>query len=378
MNRNLTWKLSRVMTAQAPFAALNHLPGQQGLDLALAAMGKAGAPQQLLDAVRNAMKNFVEVAQRHVGDRDHLELALESMGLFERESRLETGRELAYRGNSMIWGVQARTRFAVTVVGPDGEGAMGFAQVAGLIGFRRLRPTARWRLARRQVQDDSGKEMANIGLEEIEARGPGDTPFIVKEFCSPGVPQIEMVPGPEGLEYILPGGPVGNQGAFDVFFGFIARGLPMYRDNTNMFGSSGTSITLPAETLLCDLIIHRGVPMPHKPEFLTYGFPHGGADGPGSQTVQNELPINQDIIELAGSPPAVATPLVPNYRQLIARIYERMGWTPSEFRGYRVQMPFPAMSSRVVVRWPLPEAPGKNGHLPAAASLAAKGLIDGR
>jgi hypothetical protein len=31
-----------------------------------------------------------------------------------------------------------------------------------------------------------------------------------------------------------------------------------------------------------------------------------------------------------------------------------MGWKPSEFRGVRVQMRFPPMGTRMVIRWKLP------------------------
>src|SRR5688572_14123794 len=55
LNRNLTWKLSRVMTAPEAFASLNHLPGQQGLQLAMNAFENAGAPTPTLKQVRTAL-----------------------------------------------------------------------------------------------------------------------------------------------------------------------------------------------------------------------------------------------------------------------------------------------------------------------------------
>lgn len=357
INRNLTWKLSRVMTAADPFAALNHLPGQQGMELAVGALGKAGAPEDALGQVRGAMKRFIEVVDLHAGDRDQLELTLESMGLFEREYRLETGRELAFRGNCMIWGVQARTRLSLVVVGPQNADEITFVQIGGFIGFRRLRPNVRWRLMRQIVCSDTGEQQAGIGMGEIAPKAAGETPFILPEFSSPNLPVIDQVNTPEGLEFILTGGPVGAQGAFDCLFGYVARGLPRYRDESNSFGSLASSVMLPAETQLCDIIVHKSIDLGAKPELLIYGFPHGGIDSPAAQTVQNQLPHSYEFTDLVGSPPAIGTALVPRYSKLLAWVHEQMGWKADEFRGHRVQIPYPVMSSRLVARWPLPERP---------------------
>jgi len=357
LNRNLTWKLSRVMTAQDPFSALNHLPGQQGMDLAVAAFEKAGAPTDLLDQVRDSMKRFIEVVDQHAGDRDQLELTLESMGLFEREYRIETGRELAYRGNCMIWGVQARVRMALALVGPQGPDTMSFVSLGGLIGFRRLRPNVRWRLMRMQIHSDLGNEPTDIGVGPIFPTPPGDPPFVIREFCSDNVPALEQVISPEGREIMLPGGPVGSQGACDCVFGYAAKGLSRYRNEEDRFASVAASILLPTEVLICDLLLHNSVELEGKPELLIYGFPHGGIDSPAAQSVQNQLPHNFDVTELVGSPPAVGTAHIPRYSRIVNRVYEHMGWKPDEFRGYRVQIPYPVMSSKVVLRWPLPVRP---------------------
>ena len=358
MNRNLTWKLSRVINAPDPFASLNHLPGQQGIDLALSAFEKSGVPGESITHVKTALARLEKVVDVHAGDRDHFELTLESIGIFEREHRLDSGRELAYRGNSMIWGIQARTRFCAAFFAPNPQqpDTVDIAQVVGLIGFRRLRPSARWRLFRLQMHDDIGGAIPKAKIpEEIQPSESGQAPLILPEFCSPNMPPVESVMTPDGQEFVLPGGPIGNQAAFDCFFGYVARGLPAYRAPMNEFASIGAPITLPVEVLVFDLILHRDLPMASAPVVEVYGFPHGGVESPAAQTIHNLLPINQEPVGLPGNPPALATPLVPRYSQIAARVYERMGWNPGDFRGLRVEMPYAPMSSRVVLKWNLPE-----------------------
>lgn len=358
INRNLAWKLSRVIGSSDPIAALNHLPGQQGIDLVVRAFERAGAPKDATMNVDRAVERFHEVVAVHAGDRDQFELTLESMGVFERERSLESGRELAFRGNSMIWGVQARVRLLTAVLAPtrDSDSKVDCAQIGGLIGFRRLRPTARWRLARAQAHDDAGAALNPYRPEPLEQNGDvGGTSLLVREFCSPNMPAIETVAGPDGIELILPGGPVGNLAAFDCVLGLIVRGLPRSRSPGHESGSSAAGISLPTEKLIMDLIVHRAVTIGPM-DVAVYGFPHGGVDSPAAQTPQNLLPIAVEPEELAGSPPAVATPLIPRYKQMLERVYQRLECVGDEFRGWRVQMSHPPMSSRVVFRWQLPEA----------------------
>ena len=355
INRNLTWKLSRVIGAADPFAALNHLPGQPGIELAMNAFEKAGAPAEALGNVRSAMNTLFEVVREHAGDREHLELTLESMGLLERDASAETGRELAFRGNSSVWGVQAKTRMSLTMLAPGASsGAVDYVMVSGLVGFRRLRPTAHWRLYRRQMHDDKGRSLSSADhLEEIEEKKAGDLPMMLREFCSPNMPELISGEGPEGREILLPGGQVGNRAAFDCYFGYIYRNLPGERTPQHEYGSTAASVTLPAETMVFDLVFHRDLRIPASPDVRLYGFPLGGPEDPSAQTARNELPLHERVVELAGMPPAVATPHVPRLARIVDRICTRMGWRSQEFRGLRVLIKHPPMLSRLVMRWPL-------------------------
>jgi hypothetical protein len=356
INRNLTWKLSRVINATGPFASLNHLPGQQGLELAIGAFENAGASREAVEQLRAAVRHFTEVVQAHAGDREHLELTLESMGLLERETTADSSRELAFRGNSGIWGVQAKTRFTTTFVAPSTArpGKLDAALVAGLVGFRRLRPSVEWRLLRHQITDDKGGSLGPV-ISELEPYVSGQLPLMLYEFCSPNMPALRMVDDATAHEILLPGGQVGNRAAFDCYYGYRAVGLAGVRSPGNEFGSFGLALTLPVENVVFDLIFHRSLAIDESVEALLYGFPHGGPDSPAEQSPQNQLPMSERPIELAGSPPALTTPLVPAVTKLAERVYMRMGWNPSDFRGLRLQVPYAPMGSQIVMRWPLPE-----------------------
>ena len=358
LNKNLTWKLSRVISAQDDFACLNHLPGQQGLHLAIEAFEKAGASQDVLDRARAAVELFGANLAEHADDRDHLELTLESMGLFERETATESGRELAYRGNGMIWGVQVRTRLALTFLGPSREGPdlADSVVVLGFVRFRRLRANARWRLFSRGLTDDTGEKPKFLYKHEV--LDPGADPnhgSVLREFCSPNAPKLEVeYGGSPGMEFYLPGGQVGNKATFDIYRGDIVRNLPMTKSPGNEVGFYASSITLPTQDLIFDVIVHRDLEVP-VPTVRAYGFPQGGPDNPSIQVPANEVHMVERVQELVGSPPALATPLVPQISRIADRIYTQMGWDRSKFVGYRLHAKYPPLSTRIVMQWPLRE-----------------------
>jgi hypothetical protein len=193
-------------------------------------------------------------------------------------------------------------------------------------------------------------------VEELEPQS-GEVPLMLYDFCSPNMPRLSTVSLEHSHEVVLPAGQVGNTAAFDCYHGSRVRGLPSFRSPGNELGSFGASVTLPVENVVFDLIFHRSLAISDSVEAMLYGFPLGGPDFPSMQQVKNQLPMTERPFELAGPPPALATPLVPAITRIAERVYTRMGWTPSEFRGLRLQIPYAPMGSQVVMRWPLPAKP---------------------
>jgi hypothetical protein len=362
LNRQLTWKLARVISAPGAIDSLNHLPGQQGLELALAAFEKAGAARAAADRVRAAFAEFTRVVEAHVGGREQMEMILESMGLLEREGQADSFRERAYQGNSAIWGAQARTRAAINFVAPSAaSSSLETVMVGGLIGLRRLRPDAKCRLGWEALIEE-GSEAEHTA----EPLNPGSEskilPQLLPEFSSPNLPALTFEQAPGGRYLVLPQGDVGNPTACDCYFGYVVRGQSAHRSPGNEFGAFGAEIRMPAELLVFDLIFHRSLAIDGTAEALLYGSPHGSPFSGSSNRdrheldqMQDRLPMSERPLELAGSPPALSTPLVPAIGRIAEYVYKRMGWDPKEFRGLRLQVPYPPLGSTVVMRWPLPE-----------------------
>jgi hypothetical protein len=357
LNRQLTWKLARVINAADPIASLDYLPGQEGVELAIAAFERAGAPHDAVARLRAAVEEFTRVVQVHAGGREELALILESMGLLEHERPAESSRELAYRGNSAIWGVQARARAMIAFVAPSASGAdkLDVVFISGQVGVRRLRPSGRSLLCRHR--DSRGSP--TITIESLGSGSEGKSgPALMTEFCSPNMPPLSIETVAGGFDVLLPSGPVGNLATLDCYFGYIARGYAAHRGSANAFGVLGIPITIPVEMVVFDLVFHRSLAIGETVEALLYGAadrsPERSTTDEQDPHARDRLPMSERPLELAGRPPALSTPVVPAITRIAEHVYKRMGWDPKEFQGLRLQVPYPPASSYVEMRWPLP------------------------
>lgn len=357
INKNLTWKVSRLMTSADALTVVPLMPGASGWDILLERFTGAGASPASVAKVKHALAGFDDVVTRHAGDRAQLELILDSMGCFDGTMPLEASRELAFRGNSGIWGVQARTRLTVAFVVPSKTepDRLDAALISGLVDVRRLRPQLGWTLFRFRLYNDDGT-MRQQSPESIEQGSERGLPRMLTRFCSANMPELRLQRGENNVtEYVLPGGPIGRTAGFTCFFGEIMRGLPMHSTPENRRGEFTSGVSIPVETLVLDLLVHRDVRMGGAPEVGVFGTPTGRTINPTARSEESRLPLAEKLVEIAGAPPAIATPMVPRYSEIADVAYARLGYPGSAFRGYRLVLPFPPLSSTTIVGWSLPE-----------------------
>lgn len=360
LNKNLTWKIAKVIAADDGFSAIQHLPGAAGWEILFTALSKLGSVEHELDRVRDACGRFDDFVTLHAGDRANLELILDSMGVGRAGTNpMEASRELAFQGNSGIWGVQARVRTATGFVMPAAEpDKVDIALIAGFVGFRQLRTGVSWPLFRFQTYSDKGELRPRHGEPIEDAASPDSPPNLIRSFCSERLPAIQRRERPNNtIEYCLNGGQVGNLGAFNCFFGDISRGYPRYATPEDSVGEFGSTVVVPVETMMFDVFVHRDIRLSGTPEVVVYGHAGYGGLEPINWNEDNRLPLSDRCSELPGTPPVVATTLVPEYPRLIRLAMDRFGRSLEEFAGYRMVMRYPPMPSTILLRWPLERRP---------------------
>jgi hypothetical protein len=359
INKNLTWKVARIIGAEDAFEAVPLIPGPGGLDILLDAMAQAGAPDEALARVRRAIDEFDRMIEVHTGDRNQLELVLDSMGVGRP---MEMSRKLAFRGNSGIWGIQAGVRVTAHFLAPSRSepGLLDLATMAGLTRVRRLRAVERWPVFQlRNYNDDGSPDSRPLRREAIEpptsgaTAAPGD-PWLMRSFCTGAMPAIHPNQHDDVTIYEIGDGPVGRTGEFSCFFGYAdLAGVSRYRDASNTWGELVSSVSVPAEALHFDLFVHESLTEAMTPQTEMIGTISGVVDIVGSMRLH--MP---ERLRNLGPGAMVDTPLVERYGEAVQAVMTKLERNLSEFRCLRLLVEHPPVSSRVIVRYELPERPG--------------------
>jgi len=361
LNKTLTWKLSKVIGATDNLAAVSHVPGAGAMHIFLKSIADSGASVEAIDGVRDAATRFDKMVELHVGDRPTLELVLDGMAPGATD-RLEVSRKLAFRGNSGIWGVQAHTRLALNVLVPnkDNPNTLDMATVRGYSGFRRLRPSVRWPLFQvREWSTGDDAMMTQPNWESIENNGDPSVANIMGSFSSRRLPEIRAERTDEGTDFVLMPGPVGNFGAIDCYQGEMMRSaVSRYRTDDDPIGEFGAAISVPLETLVMDLVVHEDLAFALDARVLVLGQVSRQNQPTGDESSATALPIVDEVRAISGRPPALATPRIERYPEMLEMICERLGCESTRMRAVRLEMKYPPLGSTVLLRFELPEGKG--------------------
>ncbi|MCA9274451.1 MAG: hypothetical protein KDA29_00325 [Phycisphaerales bacterium] len=355
INKNLAWKLSKLITISDPHAVLTNLPGTTGMNTIFDAFESGGAPRDTIKSARDRLVEFDRMVETHVGDRSTLQLVLASNkpGRVPTEN-LHNTRKMGYQCSSSIWGVQARVRMASFFLAPnpDNPELLDTASLGGLIDVRRLRSKATVPLMTRFAYNDDGTAMRPPEVEPIEIGSDDDQLMLMHEFCSKPVPRFTKISSGNTVRWQLAPGPVGNSGLNTWVYGECIRQFaPIYRDELNTYGEHLAPLNMPCEWCLCDIQIHRDLKFARDPRAILLSQIGVGPEPLGeSDAFDDELPMAEEVESIGHCPPVASTPLIPGYSKMVNRVYQRMAWDANDFYGYRVTMKYPPMPTALMIR----------------------------
>jgi hypothetical protein len=357
IDKTLTWKLGKIINEESIERVASSIPGAGAIQKVMNAFTRAGVGPDLIHKVGEAFKEFDHMVEIHTGDREALGLLLDSMA-FSGSDRLVKSRKLAFKGNSGIWGAQSRVRMHTSILAPnhDNPDLLDYAQIGGYMDLQRLRVNGAWPLFRLRYFNDDGSSLTtrmSSLVDDYDER----TPHLLNEFASGRAPEIETKNIASGLVYELSGGPVGRTGQCSLFYGYTdAASLSTYRDEHNELGEVLCLINLPLETLIMDMLVHRDFASMIQPEAIVYGRASGDLNEHEQRDMRFRLPVNEALKPL-GQNPILATPHIPRYTEMTTLAFNRCGFDPADFVGYRLVLPYPPMTSTVAFRFDLPSRP---------------------
>lgn len=361
LNKNLTWKLSKVFTADDVSTAITHLPGSSGRNIFLKSLQKAGGSESQIVEVQRASLAFDTMVEAHVNDRSTLELVLDGIAT-DDAGALDVSRKLLFQGASGVWGVRAKTRYNAAFLAPSTqrEDCVDMAHVRGFHEFMRLRNDVSWPLFR--ISGWGAAKDLNFYTSIGDDQAKHSTgPHLIREFCSPNLPEILETRDADSTECTLGPGPLGNLGAIDIAYGeaSIAK-IPKYAAKDDPYAEFGVIVSTPCENLLQDIYIHKDLDPSQGIESTVFGRPGGvgcSPYDPGPSGAGARLPIRADIKKIPGRTPTPDTRLVPQLADIVSDIFRKMKWDAGDFEGFRATLKYPPLSSFSTIKFRLPDAP---------------------
>ncbi|MGH7131058.1 MAG: hypothetical protein ACREJO_03840 [Phycisphaerales bacterium] len=361
LDKSLAWKVARVVSDEDALAAVARIPGRGGQRILIEALRTTGATVAVLKELGAALEEFEGLIERHAGDRETFGMMIAALTPEGRRQLDEGHRRLSFQGNSATWGVQARVQISAHVVVPSRQNPdlLDLAIVSGLLDLRRLRNDTPWAVASLRGFHDDGSTVNSSPAEGIDPTWkPSQGPPLMPQFCSPNLPPLQLVSREDGVtRFEIGAGAVGNTAGVTCITGWILRSdVERWRSGLDELGEHFVSLVTPAELLVHDVFLHRDLWPQLPPTAHCYSLLPGGPVYPRGGRTRGLLPLVDPLLNL-GSPPDATLPEAPRYHQIIAAVFKRIGFEPTEFRGVRFRLRYPPIPALVTMRYPLPERP---------------------
>lgn len=353
LNRGLAWRVSRVIRSEDMSAAVSDVPATASMNKFIQACADKGASKEQVQTAKQAIREFESAVRRCTGDRKTLAMLMANRNEGPSAGEVERARRKLFEGACSVWGVQAAVRFVSVFLFPaaDDPSMLDVGHTTGYIGFRRLREIP-WPLSYETVQDKEGapRKFIKEPLDPNESDSEGERQLIAR-FCSPDDLQIDVVEAGAIKRFELAAGPVGNQGRTNCVFGsYLHHLFSRYASPADDFATFYVQLETPVERVIFDMFIHEDIRTEDLPDtFLCDRLTHRHI-ARESDLEFEALPITEQPFALGQGAAGAVTPHIPFYSKLIDFIGERIGHSPEEFRGSRIDMKYPPISTALARR----------------------------
>jgi hypothetical protein len=362
----LAWQVYRLARTTDPLPEGSTIPGTGAMNRFFDAAVARGAPETVVEAARQAVREFKGVVQAHAGDRSAFDSMISSLGGQASAAVDLQHRRAAYKANSHIWGVRAKAQLSCLILrpAPSDPERVDMLGVRGLIGLRRLRPNATWEISRSRQSESDGRVLQRHDPKRvipIDPPGADDTPgfSLLQGFCSQPLPKFKSVRGPAGFASVeLEPTDIGNKAALtclfgDVYPGFFARYCDP--DDPDPVFTSHSMVRTPCEVLVHDVMITPAV-LSEPAEPLVFSDLRT-VDPAFAGRSRDLLPTSASVVHLGRGPQVLSSANVPRYAEMVQYALDRAGWDARQFDVYRCRVEFPVMPSSVMVRFEMPRRP---------------------
>lgn len=353
----LSWQIHKIATAQNPLAAGAHVPARVSIEKLLKAAARRQVPKAVIAEVEDAFLHFEQLTLSEAEDREELSGMLAALVPEVREKRELDVKRAAFKAMSQIKGVSLEAQVGAFVLHPSQDGAaVDRATFSAFVGLRRLRAAA------------------YIGFGTLSATTPqstaqtldGHTPdglhsILLPEYCSQPTPRFGVKPFNGWTFYTVLGAHVGLRSAIDLVMAELRpRAMRRYRQADGRYMSGVMNLPdMPMKRQTTDVFVHRDLYPDGAPGFAVYDtVPRGlasGLDDPAREA--DRIPFVEHLRPISGGLLHAGVAHLPRYVEMLEHLCGKLGWDPSAFRGYRLDVSYPVYGAQYMIGFNLPEPP---------------------
>ncbi|MBX3365169.1 MAG: hypothetical protein KF866_10415 [Phycisphaeraceae bacterium] len=343
-------------TCQRIVAATNHpaagaetlvqLPGVQGLRQFLEAIGRvlSGAEDRLASAAA-AVDQFEGLLGQLGGSQRLLRQRLESGGPPGPSDRAIDDivvRESLFTAAAQLTGRRSRVNVTTSIIRPlPGDPFKTEAvRVRALLGHTWSNPAVPLEIGQARASALPEGQAAFGTLDAMPSTGKTPSSLLAP-FCSHPLPRVIGRAGGNRVTYVVDAARPEESSPMDVVLAHRVTAPDAHPALLRpAIGEVWSIQNLPAQHLIFDVFLHRDIARRCIPSLeLHLLTPSEPAHGMSRWSTR--IPTQPRLEILGPGIAAAETPLYPRYTEMLSYVFEQVGWSRTEFVGYRCQVAYP-------------------------------------
>jgi hypothetical protein len=352
----LAWQVLRIARVNEPFAAGIKVPARVSMTKLLKAAARRRVPEGVTARVSSAFDEFERLVADHAGTRAEFEMMVSAYSPEAREKAELAGKQMAFKGMSQIKGVTAEADFTAYFWMPSVDPAtVDVAMIQGHIGIRRVWPGAPILFG--DGDFGTASTLRTLGGATIE----NGQQALIEAFSSSPLPRFKRSTTATLTHHSVTNQDLGMQSAFDLVRGTYRQGgksrfrLTEERTHTGMLDV----VEFPTKRLTVDAYLHESIYQGVSPELVIYDTASDGlvTKFNDPEREHDRMRLHETIRPLGTGFAQAKLPHIPRYVEMLEFVCAKRGWSPSEFRGYRLDVHYPVYGAEYMWGLRLPDPP---------------------
>ncbi len=362
LDKSLASRLVRATQSASDLDLMHIVPSPAGLRI-LADLAGVVVPAELIADLLAVTERFAVLLESTPGGRAALDGLISESSPDVREKREHIAKQASFKAMSFLLGhfCDMLTTSLFLVPSDDGRRVDGI-EVHRRIGLRRLRPSTPLALLSFSVLPEEMPPGEAIWFDTVDGTHVDDPAraFLMSEFCSQPMPQLQVVRDSNVTTLVLPGN-TGTRTPTQITSTFRIRNAWSLFPEDRSQSLRGYVLHVPCAQLVRDVFIAESLFPDAIPRvsFLMPG-PRVATHPPREDGTHHftEVDLSTTIEQLPVGPHAFAVPGIGDQSAAVRNALERAGHGATRFRGWRCSVTYPV--PLVEMMWWL-EHPG-NGH----------------